>query len=255
MPFRFSAVSLALAVLAAVPAVSAQGGLTATPNPYDASSGPPLVIRNTTAAAVRFDSLRTAATLSDNPGGPTGPPVYVSYYSVREGDQMYGSVYCAWNGPCRDYGSLFGLTLAPGDSVLIQTTLACPVRPSGRAAGGFRDTLRVYSGGVTEPLQVRITELFCVASEAAPDASAVRLALAPNPAGGVSTLSLVQPAAGPVRVVVSDALGREVAVLHDGLAGATLGLRVDTSAWPAGVYVVRAEAGEGHISARLVVAR
>jgi hypothetical protein len=59
-----------------------------------------------------------------------------------------------------------------------------------------------------------------------------------------------------VRVAVVDALGREVAVVLAGEAPAgerTVG--VDVSAWPVGVYVVRASAGTRTATARLVVAR
>jgi hypothetical protein len=129
-------------------------------------------------------------------------------------------------------------------------------RPSeGGGGSGPVDTLRVYSGGSAEPLNVEVRNVYVVAGEGEPEGAGARLTLAPNPAGDVSALSLVQPATGPVRIVVADLLGREVAVLHDGPAGETLGLRVDTSAWPAGVYVVRAEAGERRVAARLVVAR
>ena len=63
-------------------------------------------------------------------------------------------------------------------------------------------------------------------------------------------------AAHTVRVVVVDALGREVAVVLDEAAAA--GERVvgvDTASWPAGVYVVRATVGAQIASVRLVVAR
>ena len=55
---------------------------------------------------------------------------------------------------------------------------------------------------------------------------------------------------------VFDVQGREVTVVLDGaaLAGEQR-LRVDTSGWPAGVYVVRVAAGGRTASARLVVAR
>ncbi|MGB3544410.1 MAG: T9SS C-terminal target domain-containing protein, partial [Rubrivirga sp.] len=49
-----------------------------------------------------------------------------------------------------------------------------------------------------------------------------------------------------------DALGRRVAVLHDGALGAgEHGFALDVSGWPAGVYVVRSRAG-GAVSSRTV---
>ena len=67
-------------------------------------------------------------------------------------------------------------------------------------------------------------------------------------------LSLAE--AGPVRVAVVDALGREVAVVLDGAApaGETVA-PVETGAWPAGVYLVRAVVPGRLATARLVVAR
>jgi hypothetical protein len=90
-----------------------------------------------------------------------------------------------------------------------------------------------------------------VVGEAAPEAeaSAFGVSVSPNPAGGRVEVSVTGSGGVPVRVVVLDALGREVAVVSEG-AGS-----VDVSAWPSGVYVVRAEAGGRVASARLVVAR
>lgn len=55
-----------------------------------------------------------------------------------------------------------------------------------------------------------------VAGEAAPQAAALALSIAPNPSYGEATVALDLPAAQRVRLVVYDLLGREVAVLHDG---------------------------------------
>ncbi len=64
----------------------------------------------------------------------------------------------------------------------------------------------------------------------------------PNPAPLEARLTLQVPAAGPVRVVLYDALGRTVAVVFDGAAtaGQTLDLRVGTAALPAGAYLIHA---------------
>ncbi|MEL6772931.1 MAG: T9SS type A sorting domain-containing protein, partial [Bacteroidota bacterium] len=52
-------------------------------------------------------------------------------------------------------------------------------------------------------------------------------------------LTLVQPA--EARVVVYDVLGREVAVLAGGAqAAGTHTLVIETAAWPAGAYLIRA---------------
>ncbi|HEX8385373.1 MAG TPA: T9SS type A sorting domain-containing protein [Rubricoccaceae bacterium] len=81
--------------------------------------------------------------------------------------------------------------------------------------------------------------------------------LSPNPVGaGGGAVRLTLPEAGPVRVSVVDALGREVAVPLDGVrAAGAHAVPLDTSRLPAGVYVVRLVAGGMVTSTRLVVAR
>ena len=96
-----------------------------------------------------------------------------------------------------------------------------------------------------------------VAGEAGPDeAAGVGVAVRPNPAVGRVEVVLSLAAAGAAHVAVVDALGREVAVVLDGVVvqGETT-VGVDTGAWPAGVYVVRATAGAQTATARLVVVR
>ena len=75
----------------------------------------------------------------------------------------------------------------------------------------------------------------------------------PNPATGPAALTLEVASSQTVRVEVLDALGRRVALLHDGpvAAGAEQRLTFDGSALPAGVYVVRA-VGTTFTDARVV---
>jgi hypothetical protein len=97
-----------------------------------------------------------------------------------------------------------------------------------------------------------------VAGEAGADEAAgeVGVSVHPNPAGGRVEVVVTLAESGPVRVVVLDALGREVAlVLRGDVPAGERAFNVDTSSWPAGVYVVRATAGASVASARLVVAR
>ena len=84
----------------------------------------------------------------------------------------------------------------------------------------------------------------------------VDVSVRPNPSQGHVEVMLSLAEAKDVRVVVFDALGREVAVVLAGpVAAGERALSVDTSAWPIGVYVVRVVAGGRTASARLVVAR
>ncbi len=97
-----------------------------------------------------------------------------------------------------------------------------------------------------------------VAGEAGPaEASGLGVTVRPNPAGArVEVRLTLAEAASTVRVVVVDALGREVAVVLDGAVAAGESVAaLDTSGWPAGVYVVRAAVGGQTAAARLVVAR
>ena len=90
---------------------------------------------------------------------------------------------------------------------------------------------------------------------AAPTELALRAAY-PNPAAARATVPYEVPAAGPVRVVAYDVLGREVAVLADGAHEPGRYTAVlDASALSAGVYVVRLTAGDAARTARLTVAR
>ncbi len=253
MLFR-SSLALGL-VLFAAPLASAQGGLTATPNPYDNSSSTSLVLRNGTAAPVTLDSLRAVTT--ESPETYRGSVGFV--FQLYVGSEFSnGVVQCYASfillGPCQN-SDLFGRTLAPSDSVVISGFgRFCDVcRPGG--GENFTDTLRVYSGGSAVPLNVEVLNVMPVASEVGPRGTDLSLALAPNPGRNASTLTLSLSDAGTVRVAAYDALGREVAVLHDGPASEALTLRVDTSGWPVGLYVVRASAGERASSSRLVVAR
>ncbi len=105
----------------------------------------------------------------------------------------------------------------------------------------------------------RTTEPFAVAGEDGPaPAAPARLSVTvrPNPAGGRIEVVLTVVEASAVRVVVMDALGRDVAIVLDGPVA--LGERVvgvDTASWPAGVYIVRATAGMQAAVSRLVVTR
>ncbi len=108
-----------------------------------------------------------------------------------------------------------------------------------------------------------VTAAFAVAGEAGPsEASPLGLTVRPNPAGGRVEVVLTLAAASDVRVVIVDALGRDVAVVLDGpVSAGERVVGVDTTSWPAGVYVVRATSGAHRVNpdltvtARLVVAR
>ena len=237
-----------LAVLLAATSASAQGGLTVVQH------GERLVLLNETAGPVTLDSVRIASL--DEPYGASLSALYrASLGGERVDGQFHCSPYYAGGLCLEGEPTLFGRGLVPGDSVrFVSFEYRCDVC-RGLAPRAVRDTMRVYSGGVATPLSVVMLDELFVASEARPEASALRLEASPNPSRGASVVTVARGAAGPVRVAVFDALGREVAVLHDGPAAEALGLRLDTSAWAPGVYVVRAVGRGEAASVRLVVAR
>ncbi|WP_420454764.1 hypothetical protein [Rubrivirga sp.] len=77
----------------------------------------------------------------------------------------------------------------------------------------------------------------------------------PNPTERAATVAVELEAPGVVRVTVTDALGREVAALHDGPAADGQRWTVDTGRWAPGTYVVRAETMAGAVTAGLTVVR
>ena len=113
-------------------------------------------------------------------------------------------------------GEPFAFTVAEGDSVL---------------AGRFSVELSVGAG---------------VAAEADPAAPSV--SVYPNPAAGRATVALAA-VTGDVRVSVFDALGREVAVLHDGPVAGSLEASVAPGRLRPGAYLVRV-VGEGLTATR-----
>ena len=89
----------------------------------------------------------------------------------------------------------------------------------------------------------RVTYAYDRAVDAGPSPEAAPLAVAvyPNPTAGPATLRLTAPGAVDVRVEVYDALGRRVAVVHDGPAVARA-FPLDVARLAPGVYTARAVA-------------
>ncbi len=112
----------------------------------------------------------------------------------------------------------------------------------------------VLAGSIPSPNLAAFRPAGSVANAAPPQASGATLRAAPNPARGATTLRF--EASGETRLVVYDALGREVAVLHDGpLAPGEHAVRFETGALPAGVYVARLVTASGAESRTLTVVR
>lgn len=75
----------------------------------------------------------------------------------------------------------------------------------------------------------------------------------PNPFTAQTRLTLTVERATSLSVAVHDALGRQVALLHDGsLQPGTYTLRVDAADLPPGLYLIRATNGQGQTATRSV---
>ena len=83
-----------------------------------------------------------------------------------------------------------------------------------------------------------------------------QLSGSPNPFGGTTMIALDLPARRDVRLDVVDALGREVALLHDGtLEPGSTSFGFDASGLPSGIYFARLRYDGRLITRRLVVTR
>lgn len=75
----------------------------------------------------------------------------------------------------------------------------------------------------------------------------------PNPFRSETRLTLTVDAATTMTVAVHDALGRRVALIHDGdVRPGTYTLRVDAGQLPSGLYLIRATDGRGQSATRSV---
>lgn len=97
---------------------------------------------------------------------------------------------------------------------------------------------------------------FPTAADAAPEPAPLAVTVGPNPTRAHATVTLSLDAPASVRVTVFDALGREVRALYDGrLSAGPHPFSFDTSALPAGTYVVRVDGPEGRTARPLTVLR
>lgn len=119
-------------------------------------------------------------------------------------------------------------------------------------AGGFD-----LAGGLPSPHLAAYDVALAVPTEPRPESlTPARLAVAPNPTRGHASVRFETPSAAPVRLAVYDAIGREVAVLHDGpLAEGTHALSFDVADLPAGVYIARLTSPTGAASRTFSVVR
>ena len=131
--------------------------------------------------------------------------------------------------------------------------------------GAFEALTTSYDAASGQVVATGFTTLgeFAFASDTNPlpgepgaEASGVAVRAFPNPGSGAMTVAVTAPAAGAVRATVHDALGREVALLHDGpLAAGEQLLPLDAQTLSPGVYVLRVATPEATVTQRLTVVR
>ena len=140
----------------------------------------------------------------------------------------------------RGLGLITEAAVAEGDAATALSSLAALASedPDGAAdlavALAFPDTPLVLGRGAGQ-----LTSALATSGKGA-EAAGLALTAGPNPSAGAVRVSLSAPAAAGVEVSVYDALGRRVAVLHDGPAAEGITATFDGAAFPSGVYVVRA---------------
>ncbi len=121
------------------------------------------------------------------------------------------------------------------------------------AYGRFADEPSEPEGLVYRVLVYRLGGIVAASPQAAP--SGLSVTVSPNPSAGASSVTLTVAQGSSVRVVVVDAVGRVVVVLHDGPVSAGSVRLALPSGLAAGVYAVVAEGGGSAARARWVVAR
>ena len=132
------------------------------------------------------------------------------------------------------------------------------VNAAGVPSANFADQWPLYQSSAGDgPVQMKPFTFIgakAVSAEDAPAGAGVGIgAVYPNPTASGATVSFEAP--GSARLELFDALGRRLAVLHDGPAGPGAQARVDVASLAPGVYVVRLTADGGTASRRFVVAR
>jgi hypothetical protein len=132
-------------------------------------------------------------------------------------------------------------TLAPGESLVVNVTFA-PTE-----AREYDDTLFVMSNAPDNAVAVRVTGTGLVDAAGETPSLPKEYALHPvypNPFNATATIRYDLPVSSPVKLTLFDVLGKEVALLVDGISPAgTHTVSFDATDLPSGVYLCRFEAG------------
>ena len=124
-----------------------------------------------------------------------------------------------------------------------------------RARGLALEAALAEADAAGDSVMVTLGYTHPTAAEEDPTPAGTTLDVWPNPVQGRAEVRYTA-GAGPVRLAVYDALGREVAVLVDGARAAGEHAAVlDAHGWAPGLYVARLRAGEQGETFRFTVAR
>lgn len=155
--------------------------------------------------------------------------------------------------------ALPGLAVATTAQTLFVTDAGTSASVDDVAAGS---TVRVFGtldteGGLRASRVVILASPNAVATDAGPQEGALTIErIYPNPTTSAATVRVALAERGQVQVAVVDLLGRTVLEVEQVAAGGTHEVRLDTSALPAGTYLVRATVeGRPSGTSRLTVVR
>ena len=221
---------------------------------------------------VRFDTL-SARIVGPDPQGVFGP-IRAGACSFDEPSANGYEVYCAATGqppenialrivgavdaqpgrapvPLREY-----LYTGLGDYLCGQGVYAAGIGYVGYECSGAAPFTyeRLIYARVRQPdgTVLEIGRRYAVATDGPPDSDRLALTVGPTPTAGPVTLRLAVPVGGAVRWRVFDALGRAVWQRDEVRPQGEATLALDTSDWPAGLYVVRASTASGSVTATVV---
>ena len=184
------------------------------------------------------------------PGDPTVPTFWSERCTARNCSQANAPDDRRW------LLSLGPFTLTPGQTETVEWAV---VWARGEDHLDSVTRLKAYARGLIGYHEIGGLEPMRVEGFVPPPPPPNRLARAarPTPASTVTTIDLSFATDAVARLAVYDALGRIVAVPLDGpVSAGTRPVRLDVSAWPAGLYVYRLTTRSGaDATGRIVVAR
>ncbi|MEM0961906.1 MAG: T9SS type A sorting domain-containing protein [Bacteroidota bacterium] len=162
-------------------------------------------------------------------------------------------------------GSFEDLRVGGGSSFDIQSALTVVTGGEALIGGSYRGTATfdlgvsnetLNSSGIQNAFLVRTRIGAAVSTGPEVEDGGVRVTASPNPTRGPLAVTLRQRSTGMATVTLIDALGRRVAILHEGLlATGDHTIAFDAATLPAGVYIIRVVTPAGVASRMVTVAR